>query len=257
MATRFPIWVGSIPEAVAGEAERRFIEALRAAPGPFSVALSGGRTPRRFGERLAESYELTPVDWAPVHLFQVDERCVPPEHQASNYRMLQESLLARAPLPASRIHRLRGELPPPRAAWLAESEWRDLYPDGTEWPDLDFVVLGMGADGHTASLFPGTSALEEGERWVVENYVPQMDGWRLTLTFPVLERARAGVVLVTGEDKTETLVHVMNPALELDLPICRLLRANPRLLFLADRDAAYGLDLPPDPLDELDVEDLG
>ncbi|HVP39201.1 MAG TPA: 6-phosphogluconolactonase [Candidatus Saccharimonadales bacterium] len=257
MDTRFPVWVGSIPEAVAGEAERRFVEALRACSGRFGVAFSGGQTPRRLCERLAESYELTPADWAPVDLFQVDERCVPPEHPGSNFRMLTETLLARAPIPTPRIHRLRGELPPPRAAALAEAEWRDLYPDGTEWPELDFVILGMGLDGHTASLFPGTQALQEEERWVVENYVPQLDGWRLTLTFPVLARARAGVVLVTGEDKAATLQQVLDPALELDLPICRLLRANPALVFLADRDAASGLDLPPDPLDELDLEDLG
>jgi 6-phosphogluconolactonase len=257
LEARFPLWVGSIREAVAGEAERRFVEALRACAGTFSAAFSGGSTLRRMCERLAECYELTPADWAPVHLFQVDERCVPPEHPGSHYRMLQESLLARAPVPASRVHRIRGELPPPRAAYLAEAGWRDLYPDGTEWPELDFVVLGMGSDGHTASLFPGSPALEERERWVVEDFVSQLNDWRITTTYPVLERARDGVVLVTGEEKAETLVQVLDPSGEADLPICRLLRANPGLVILADRDAASGLDLPPDPLDELDVGDLG
>jgi 6-phosphogluconolactonase len=252
----FPLWVGSIPEAVAGEAERRFVEALRASTGPFHAAFSGGHTPRRLCERLAESYELSPADWAPVDIFQVDERCVPPEHAGSNFRMLQEALLNRAPVSARHVHRIRGELPPPRAAYLAEAEWRDMYPDGTEWPELDFVVLGMGSDGHTASLFPGSPALQERQRWVVENFVSQLNDWRLTLTFPVLERARQGVVLLTGEDKAETLGHIMEFGRELDLPICRLLRANPRLTILADRDAASAMDLPPDPLDELDVEDL-
>jgi 6-phosphogluconolactonase len=257
LKSRFPLWVGSIPEAVAAEGERRFVEALRACRAEFHAAFSGGHTPRRMCERLAECYELIPADWAPVEIFQVDERCVPPEHPESNFRMLQETLLARAPVPGHHIHRLRGELPPPRAASLAEAEWRDLYPEGTEWPELDFVVLGAGADGHTASLFPGSAALEERERWVVENFVPQVHDWRLTLTFPVLERARDGVVLLTGEDKSDLLTRILDPEQGAELPVCRLLLANPRLTILADRDAAFELDLPPDPLDELDVEDLG
>ncbi len=236
--------MGFDTEAVAQEGARRFFEAMLAAEDHFEVAFSGGSTPRRLYETLAEHREFGGSDWRFADFFQVDERCVPLEHPESNFRMLQESFLGGAPVGDSQVHRMRGDLSPPRAAAMAETEWRDFLGAGVDWPVLDFVVLGMGRDGHTASLFPRTVALEERERWVVENWVPQLDTWRITMTFPVLERVRCGVVLVTGEDKAEVLMHLMNPELELDLPIARLMRANPNLTFLLDRDAASGLDLP-------------
>ena len=229
---------------MAAEAERRFVEAMRHSPDQhFHVALSGGRTPQPLYERLAEEPDFTAADWAWTDFFQVDERCVPPDHPGSNYRMIEEVLFNVAPIPRHHIHRLRGELPPERAAALAETEWRDMHQPGVELPTLDFVVLGMGGDWHTASLFPNTEGLEEKERWIIPNYIPQLDSWRLTLTFPVLELARAGVVLVTGEDKAETLMHVLDPELDIDVPIRRLLRRAPRLIILADRDAASGLNI--------------
>jgi len=244
MKPLFPLWVGMDREEVAQEAEHRMVAAIRSAERHFHVALSGGRTPQRLYERLAEDLDFNAADWSWIDFFQVDERCVPPEHPGSNFGAIERALFSRAPIPRDRIHRMRGELPPDRAAALAEAEWRDSYPPGNEWPALDFVILGMGADGHTASLFPETEALTERERWVAANYVPQMDSWRLTLTLPVLERAAAGIVLVTGEDKAETLMHVMNPELQLDVPIRRLMQAAPQYTFLVDRDAASGLELP-------------
>ena len=260
MKTLFPLWIGEDADAVAAEAEARFIEAMRRTSGEFQVALSGGQTPQALYERLAETPDFTAADWGFAEFLQVDERCVPPDHPGSNYRMIDELFLSRAPIARSRIHRLRGELPPDRAAGLAESEWRDLYPPGTTWPELDFVVLGMGKDGHTASLFPGTQALEEEERWITENFVPQLDSWRVTMTFPVLARARGGVVLVTGEDKAETLMHVLDPELDIDVPIRMLLKRAPRLTLLVDRDAACGLGIKMEDLalvDDADEEDEG
>lgn len=244
MKPRFPLWIGMDREEVAEEAERRLVAAIRSSLESFHVALSGGRSPQRLYERLAEDLDFNAADWSWIDFHQVDERCVPPEHPGSNFRMIEQALFSRAPIPRQRIHRMRGELPPERAASLAEAEWRDLYPPGTQLPLLDFVVLGMGSDGHTASLFPHSAAMEEKERWVVANYVQQMDSWRLTLTFPVLERAIAGVVLVTGEDKAEMLMHVMDPEQELDVPIRTLAQACPQFTFLVDRDAASGMDLP-------------
>lgn len=239
----FPLWIGEDADAVAMEAEQRLVQAMRETKGEFFLAFSGGSTPEGLYHRLADIPDFNPSDWAWTHFLQVDERCVPTDHPGSNYGMIDRAFFSRAPISPSHIHRLRGELPPDRGAALAQLEWRDLNEPGAEWPQLDFVVLGMGKDAHTASLFPGTEALEEEERWITENFVPQFDSWRLTMTFPVLARARRGVVLVTGEDKAETLMHVLDPELDIDVPLRKLLKRSPGLTVLADRDAASGLGL--------------
>ncbi len=176
--------------------------------GRFDLALAGGSTPRAVYQLLAAEYAGA-LDWDHVHLFFGDERHVPPEHPDSNYRMARESLLTNPAL-RPRVHRIHAELPTAAAADHYENELRahfQLPPPGQ--PAFDLVLLGMGADGHTASLFPGTAALLEDKRAVVANAVPQLNTERITLTFPCLNAARRVLFLTAGADKAAMLAHVL------------------------------------------------
>jgi 6-phosphogluconolactonase len=192
-------------------------EFLRAAP--RTVALAGGRTPREFYEHLAHAE----YPWPEVDVLFTDERCVPPEHSASNYRMVDEALLSRLdPLP--RIHRMPGESCDPDAY---EVSLRQAFGALR----LDIAVLGLGSDGHTASLFPDDPILDERIRWVVR--VDRPDHPRLTLTLPILSNARLALFLVTGEDKRAVLDRLLGGE---DIPASRV--AADRVLVLADGAAA-------------------
>ncbi|MDT5296334.1 MAG: 6-phosphogluconolactonase [Acidobacteriota bacterium] len=199
------------PEAVATAAARRIVELAKEsieARGSFSLALSGGSTPHRVYELLAGEEFRDRVDWPNVHVFFGDERTVPPDHAESNYRMANEALLSRVPVPAENVHRIEGVGDAAANASKYESEMRGLYGDA-EWPRLDLVMLGMGDDGHTASLFPGTAALEETRAWVVANWVEKFDAWRITLSAPAIDAARNILFLVTGAGKSERLREVL------------------------------------------------
>jgi 6-phosphogluconolactonase len=199
-------------EAVARAAAEEFARLAREAVderGAFSVALSGGTTPRRVYELLASADFSPRVPWAGVHVFFGDERQVPPDHAESNYRMANEALLARVPLPAENVHRIEGVGDARANASDYESVMRGFFGDAAEWPRLDLVFLGMGDDGHTASLFPGTEALGEGRAWVAANWVEKLGVWRVTLTAPVINSARNVVFLVTGAGKAERLREVL------------------------------------------------
>ena len=199
------------PEQVAREAAGLFvrlsIEAV-SERGSFSVALSGGTTPRRVYELLASDDYLTQVTWANVHVFFGDERTVPPDHADSNYRMANEALLSLVALPAENVHRIDGVGDAAANASQYESELREFFGDAA-WPRLDLVMLGMGDDGHTASLFPGTTALAEERAWVVANWVEKFQTWRITLTAPAINAARRVLFLVTGAAKAERLREVL------------------------------------------------
>jgi 6-phosphogluconolactonase len=206
-----------------------------------TVALSGGSTPRRLYERLAHEPYRTRVDWSRVHLYWGDERCVPPEHPESNYRLVRESLLAGAPVPAANVHRVAAELADPtEAAALYEAELvRDFGLAPRQMPRFDLVLLGLGADGHTASLFPGSPALEQEQRLAVANLVETLGAQRITLTAPVLSHARNVVFLVAGKDKAPALREVLEGEARPQLYPAQLIRpAAGRLLFLADQPAA-------------------
>ncbi|HUI43055.1 MAG TPA: 6-phosphogluconolactonase [Terriglobia bacterium] len=197
-------------------AAERFLQAAQesvAARQFFSAALSGGSTPRSLFQLLAEHEFSWRIPWAATHLFQVDERTVPPDHPESNYKMIREALLEHTPLPAGHFHRMKAE--PPNlgeaAAEYAREIAASLRPPPAGWPRFDLVLLGMGPDGHTASLFPGTAALDERSAWVTPNHVPQLNTWRLTLTYPVLNAAREVIFFVAGEDKAGTLRRVLHP----------------------------------------------
>jgi 6-phosphogluconolactonase len=199
------------PEEVASAAARRVAELAREAVderGAFSVALSGGSTPRRVYELLAGDEFRGGVDWQRVHVFFGDERTVPPDHADSNYRMANEALLSRVPVPAENIHRIEGLGDAAANASAYESVMRDFFGDA-EWPRFDLVMLGMGDDGHTASLFPHTSALEERRAWVVANWVEKLGTRRITLTAPAINAARHVLFLVNGAGKAERLREVL------------------------------------------------
>jgi 6-phosphogluconolactonase len=169
--------------------------------GRFAVVLAGGSTPETMYGILARDY-IGRIDWSKVYVFFGDERSVPPHHEDSNLKMASEVLLDHVPV--GNVHRIRGELPPEAAAEAYEEELRTFFRT-EDVPRFDLILLGLGADGHTASLFPETPALEVHDRWVVANPVPRLNTTRITLTVPVINAARTVIFLVEGEDKAEAL----------------------------------------------------
>ncbi|TAM10542.1 MAG: 6-phosphogluconolactonase [Nevskiaceae bacterium] len=175
-----------------------------AARGCFCVALAGGGTPRLLYETLAGLPAAAAPDWSKVHVFFGDERCVPPDDARSNYRMARVALLDAVPLPPANIHRLHGEDMPQAAAAAYARELRRVFGSAAV-PRFDLILLGVGGDGHTASLFPGTAVLYVHDAWVRAQYVEVQHEWRLTLTLPVINAARAVWVLAAGADKAAIL----------------------------------------------------
>ncbi|MFQ5802337.1 MAG: 6-phosphogluconolactonase [Candidatus Methylomirabilales bacterium] len=207
----------------------------------FAVALSGGSTPKALYALLASDQYRQQVPWSKVHVFWGDERCVPPDHPDSNYRMTRQSLLDKVPIPEENIHRMpveRGDHC--RAAAEYEETLRSFFQIAAgEQPHFDLILLGMGADGHTSSLFPWTAALAETERLITSNYVEKLGTYRLTLTAPVINRAANVVFLVSGETKASVLREVLEGAYEPQRLPSQLIRpVKGRLLFIVDRAAA-------------------
>lgn len=199
-------------DQLAQAAAERFIESAAEAVkerNEFRVALAGGSTPRGTYQRLAGA-DLAPlVSWRNVHLFWGDERCVAPDHPDSNFRMARDTLLDKVPVPQSNLHRIQCELEPQAAARAYAQELRTVF-QSRRRPHFDLVLLGMGADGHTASLFPGSPALNELRRWVVAVFVAQLDAWRVTLTPPLLNAARQVIFLVSGKVKAAPVKQVLH-----------------------------------------------
>jgi 6-phosphogluconolactonase len=198
----------------AREAADRFVTILADAidqRGIARVALSGGSTCKLVYPQLLPRAQREGLDWSAVEFFWGDERSVPPDHPESNFGAGYGLLISQLPaVRPDRVHRMQAEAPDIDAAALAyETELRLAFEArGDEPPAFDLVWLGMGADGHTASLFPGSAALDETERWAVANWAPTLETWRMTLTFPVLNAARETVFLVTGADKADALARV-------------------------------------------------
>ena len=198
-------------DAVAEATADRFVDAAARAiddRGIFRVALSGGSTPKRVYPLLLEPARRDAVDWSRVEFFWGDERSVPPDHPESNFGVAYRTLISHLPdVRTDRVHRMPAEAPQIDAAALShESELRLAFDArGNAPPAFDLIWLGMGPDGHTASLFPDTEALDEAERWVVANWVAAQATWRMTLTFPVLNAARQVLFVVTGADKAPAL----------------------------------------------------
>jgi 6-phosphogluconolactonase len=207
----------------------------------FSVALSGGSTPKLLYEILGGTIVAPRIRWQYVQFFQVDERAVPPDHPESNYRMIREALLDQISIPEANVHRMEAEKPDRESACREYSQQlaRTLAVPPGERPRLDLVVLGMGADGHTASLFPGTPATDEKALWVRANYVEKLNAHRLTLTFPVLNAAHEVMFLVAGAEKAEALRDVLEgPPCPERLPAQRVHPVDGRLSWYVDEAAA-------------------
>lgn len=239
------------PEALAQAAAEHFLETAKksaAAKGRARIAVSGGNTPKSTFELLANPQEkfFGSMPWPQIELFFVDERTVPPTDHDSNYRMTREAMLDKVPLKPEQVIRIEGELPPEEAAARYESAIRNQFRlEGAETPRFDVLQLGMGDDGHTASLFPHTDAIHELGRIAVANHVPQKDTWRVTLTWPVIINADEVFFLIEGKDKAEPLQRVLQGPYDPEtLPSQLIQPKNGRLLFLLDKDAAALLPAP-------------
>lgn len=208
--------------------------------GRFSLALSGGSTPRALYQLLATELYASQMQWDKVHIFWGDERCVEPDHDDSNYRMAKEVLLDPMSLPPENIHRIKGEIDPQQAASEYETVLHEYF--GSDEPRFDGLLLGMGDDGHTASLFPHTTALNETERWVVGNFIASKQVWRITLTATAINAASNVLFLVSGGRKAERLKQVLKASYQPDkLPSQLIKPRNGNLIWLVDQAAAAGL----------------
>lgn len=211
------------------------------ARGSFHLVLSGGRTPEGLYVELARPEFAARMDWQHTHVYFGDERSVPPDHPDSNFRLAHERLLSRVPVPATQVHRIAGERPAAQAA----VEYADLLahhaPVENGFPHFDLVLLGMGLDGHVASLFPGTEALAVADAAVAPVYVEKLQTWRVTLTFPVLDRARHVLLLVAGAKKSAVVRRALRESPGTDpIPVQRL-RPQGEVEWFLDAQAGAGL----------------
>jgi 6-phosphogluconolactonase len=234
-------------DALAALAAKHFVEATEAAVaarGRARIAISGGSTPKATFKLLADPAQPWRVrmPWEKLELFWVDERCVPPGHPDSNYRMTREALLDHVPLPPEQVHRMEGELEPDVAAARYESLLRNAFRlEGAETPRFDLIALGMGPDGHTASLFPHTAALREIGRLVVANHVQNKDAWRITLTWPVINQGARVFFLIGGADKAQVLSEVFTGPRDSDRLPSQLIRPASGILTLILDEASAAL----------------
>ena len=242
---RINYYVEADADALARRTAQYFVEMAAEAvdaAGQARIAISGGSTPKAVFELLADRRQKWrgAMPWDRLNLYWVDERTVPPDHPDSNYRMAREAMLSHVPLPADQIHRMEGELDPEAAASRYESELRNSFRlEGAESPRFDLVQLGMGPDGHTASLFPHTAALHEMSRLVTANHVPQLDTWRITLTWPVINHASSVFFLIAGADKAERVHEVfMGPRDPERLPSQLIWPSSGILTLFLDKAAA-------------------
>jgi 6-phosphogluconolactonase len=211
-----------------------------AAAGQFAVALAGGSTPKGLYSLLTAAQFRDAIPWSQIHLLWGDERCVPPDDPQSNYRMVHETLLSKVPIPAQNIFRMLGEKNPHVAASAYEETIRQFFHlSNGEMPSFDLILLGLGKDGHTASLFPGSEALRETRRLVTAPYVEELKTHRLTLTLPVLNHGANIFFLVAGKDKAAALSDVLqgkcNPK---RLPAQWIIPQRGRLVWFVDQAAA-------------------
>lgn len=183
------------------------VERTREEGGRCTIALAGGNTPREVYQKLATDPFKRRIDWRKLHLFWGDERTVPPGHADSNFGMARAAMLAQVPIPQANVHRIKGEISPMQAANEYEAELQRAFK--SQPIEFDLVLLGIGEDGHTASLFPGTDALTEATKPVTAVYVPKFDKWRVTLTFPVINQAREVAFLIAGKSKAQIVADIL------------------------------------------------
>ena len=211
--------------------------------GRFTLALSGGSTPCPIYARLASANYRNRIEWSKVHVFFGDERCVPPEDSRSNFHMAREALLDHVPLLPDHVHRIQGEIDPAQAALSYEQELQQLFRTSA-FPAFDLICLGLGDNGHTASLFPGTASLREKERWIVPQYVEVMTSWRITFTAALINAARHVAFLAEGAGKADVLCRVLDGPYQPDVLPAQLIQpVNGQLHWLVDTAAAAKLRL--------------
>lgn len=242
-AVEYKVYDGA--DALSRAAAEHFLQTAQAAvaaKGVARIAISGGSTPKRTFQLLANPAEkfAAAMPWQQIELYWVDERMVPPTDPDSNYRMTREALLDKVPIKPENIFRIEGELEPEQAAARYESAIRNhLRLEGAEGPRFDVLALGMGDDGHTASLFPHSEAINEMIRIAVANHVVAKDAWRVTLTWPVINQAHDVFFLIAGKDKAQPLHDVLLGRYDPDTLPSQLIRpGNGKLLMLLDKDAA-------------------
>jgi 6-phosphogluconolactonase len=233
-------------EALSQAAAEMFVDSADQAissRGRFSVALSGGHTPRRMYELLVVHPLREEIQWEAIHFFWGDERCVPINDPRSNVLMTRQILLDRVPAPESNIHPILGDLPTALAAVEYETELRDFF--GDQPPIFDLILLGLGENAHTASLFPHTSVLDENKHWVEEVYVPEQSMYRVTLTAPLINQAREVIFLVSGSEKALALQNVLEGPYQPHQFPAQLIRPNgAHPIWLVDEAASHKLTVP-------------
>ena len=221
-----------LESVVAAAAERQFA----------SVALSGGSTPKKLYQLLSEPYFKSRMPWNQIKFFWSDERCVPSNHPESNYKGAMDGVLAKIPVPAKNIFRIKGEMESPAdAAKAYEQELRLQLKTHEPFPKFDLITLGVGEDGHTASLFSGSAALKEKLHWVAANHVEKLNASRVTLTFPVINNARRVLVLCAGENKATVIKDIFSEHVPLRYPAQQINPVNGELVWLLDKGAAAKL----------------
>lgn len=203
----------------------------------FYVALSGGSTPKAIFSLLSKPEFRLGTDWSKILLFWSDERCVPPTDPDSNYRMAMDAGFSSLPVLEEHIFRMKGEIDPENAA----DEYNDLIANRVPDGQFDLVMLGIGPDGHTASLFPGTSGLQVKDRSVIANFVPEKETWRLSFTFPLINRAKNIAFYAMGEGKAAILKRVLSDDESPPLPAQQVGTKEHRSLFIVDKAAAAQL----------------
>ena len=208
--------------------------------GAFNIALAGGSTPGPVYELLTADSD---IDWSRCNIFWSDERCVPPDHAESNYRLVREALLDRLPHAPALVARMESELPPEKAARSYEQVIREILPvQESGIPRFDLVLLGMGDDGHTASLFPGSESLQITDHLVAADYVRKVDAFRLTFTYPLINAGRHVLILVSGASKADTLHSVLQgPPQPWKFPVQGVHPTSGQLRWLVDADAAQNI----------------
>jgi 6-phosphogluconolactonase len=224
--------------AIAAAAAEKIIELADVAisqRGGFSIALSGGSTPKTLFQLLATDSYIKRIDWKNWQIYFGDERCVPPTHADSNFRMASEALLDHVPIQPDHIHRMKGEIEPQQVAIEYGQVLKQNFGDG----GLDVILLGMGDDGHTASLFPHTAALNEMNHRCVANYVEKLGVWRITMTAPFINRSRQVIIMVSGAAKAQRIEQVLlGPIDPQSLPIQMIAPFDGGLLWIMDVAAA-------------------
>ena len=218
-------------------AKKAFIQKTR-----FAVVISGGSTPRKLYGLLSSEEYGHQIDWEKVHFFWADERCVPKDHEESNFKVSFDSLLSKVSIPVGNIYRIRSEEDPEKAARDYEKEIRVFF-GNLDWPVFDLIILGMGEDGHTASLFPGSKSLEERERLAVPVYLEKPGINRITLTLPVLNHGSQILFLVSGRSKATVLSEVLGEGHKRDrYPAGLIDPVYGELLWLIDQEAAHKIE---------------